>query len=417
MRQAKSDSYGRVLVTDGHTRAGLAVARSLALRGIMPLVLGSDPHGLVFHSRWLKHAFLAPSPLDRPEAFISFTQELIRKNRIRLAIPVTDQAVLIFDRHRDQLENFTRLAMAKPEALRSVLDKRLNLELAATLGVPCPRQFKLKSPDQIPEMIEVLGLPIVLKRPGDPADPYVPHFDFRVLYAHNEKELRGYLDRYCRNGSYPLFQECASGEVHNLCCFAAEGELLAVHEYQSIRRLGGAGVFRKIVAPNPELVRYARDLLAAIRWDGVAHVGFFVDKERGRVWYMETNGRFWASIQGSIHAGWDLPYWTYEYFLHGKRPLPGPIKIGSLTCWHLGDLIALLNYLRGGEVPATGTHPGKLRAILQHLASFRPGIHSDVFRWSDPMPALWEYRQLIKQLWRLAQRKTGETGTETSPFG
>jgi len=411
------DSYCQVLVTDGHTRAGLAVARSLALRGIVPLVLGSDPYGLAFHSRWVKHMLLAPSPMSQPEAFINFTLDVIRKHRIRLAIPVSDQALLLFDRDRQRLESHTRLAMAKSEALRFVLDKRLNLELASKLGIPCPRQFELKSLHQIPEMIEVLGFPIVLKRPGDPMDPHVPRFDFRVLYAHNEEELRGYLSQYCRNGQYPIFQECASGKVHNLCCFVAEGELLAVHEYQSIRRLEGVGVLRKIMESDPELVRYTRDLLAAIRWDGVAHVGFFVNKQLGRVWYMEVNGRFWASVQGSMNAGWDFPSWTYDYFLHGKRPNLRSIDVGSLTCWHLGDLVALLKYLRGGEVPATGTHPGKLRAVLQHLGSFRPGVHSDVFWWSDPMPALWEYWQLIKRLWGLIQGKTGEIGTKTSWLG
>ena len=54
-------------------------------------------------------------------------------------------------------------------------------------------------------------------------------------------------------------------------------------------------------------MQYARDLLGALRWDGVAHLGFFVDKARKKVWYMETNGRFWASIEGLVHAGWDDP--------------------------------------------------------------------------------------------------------------
>lgn len=396
-----------VLVTDGHTRAGLAVARSLARRGVPLLVLGADRHSLAFHSRFVKNTLLAPSAIQEPEAFIRFTLEVIRKHKIPLVIPVTDQAVLLLDRHRAQLESYTTLAMAHPDALRSVLDKRRNLEIAQRLGIPCPRQFDLAGPDQIPEMIEALGFPIVLKRPGDPADAQVPRFDFRVLYAHNEKELCGYLDQHCRDGVYPLFQECASGEVHNLCCFAAEGELLAVHEYHSIRRLEGAGVLRKIVQPIPELVRYTRDLLAALRWDGVAHVAFFVNQQRGKVWYMETNGRFWASIQGSVHAGWDFPAWTYDYFRSGKKPTPGPIELGSLTCWHVGDLVALLNYLRGGEAPATGTNPGKLRAILQHLSSFRPGMHSDVFCWNDPMPALWEYWHLRGRIWQMIGRKVG----------
>jgi hypothetical protein len=152
-------------------------------------------------------------------------------------------------------------------------------------------------------------------------------------------------------------------------------------------------------------MEHAQALLRALRWDGVAHVGFFVNRPLNRVWYMEINGRFWASVQGSIHAGWDFPYWTYDYFLNGNRPDPKPIEVGSLTCWHLGDLIALLNYWRGGEVPATGTHPSPLRSTLQYLSGFRPNVHCDVFSWADPVPALWEYWQVRKRLLGMIQRR------------
>jgi predicted ATP-grasp superfamily ATP-dependent carboligase len=406
-----ADTTFEVLVTDGHTRAGFAVARSLARRGVRLLVLVAEPGCPAVHSSLLKDVALAPSPAKEPNAFIEFTLETIAKHKIELAMPITDQALLLFDQHRERLERLTKVAMAKPDALRSALDKRINLELATKLGVPCARQFDLTSPDQIPEMIATLGFPIVLKRPGDPVDKTMPAFSFRVLYAHNEEQLRGFIAEHCGHGEYPLFQECATGEIHNVCCFATDGEVLAAHEYQSIRRLEGAGVFRKIVEPSPELLQYARDLLGALRWDGVAHLGFFVDKARKKVWYMETNGRFWASIQGSVYAGWDFPYWTYDYFLHGRRPQPGPIDVGSLTCWHLGDLKALLNFWRGGDIPATGTNPSKSEATLQYLSGFSPQIHSDLFAWDDPIPAVFEYWYLRKQLWGMVRRKLGAAKT------
>lgn len=393
-----------VLVTDAHTRAALAVSRSLARRGVSFLLVGEEPESLGFYSRSVKCASLAPSLSEEPEEFLRFAQDVIRRHGIRLVIPVTDQALLFFDRYRQCFEPGVCLAMAKSAAVRNVLDKPLNLELARQLGIPCPKQFELQSPQQIPEMIEALGFPIVLKRPGDPADPSVPAFDFRVLYAHNERELRGYLDRHCRSGAYPLFQELAQGEVHNLCCFAAQGKLVAIHQYQSLRRFEGVGVVRKIVQPDQELMEHSRRLLGALDWDGIAHVGFFVSRDRKKKWYMETNGRFWGSVQGSIHAGWDFPVWVYEYFLHGKKPEPGPIRIGSLTRWHRGDLSELLKCLAGREAPATRTRGGKARAILQYLSGFSPAMHSEVFRWSDPMPVLVEHKQFFGGILRRLTR-------------
>lgn len=386
-----------VLLVNGNNRQGLAVARSLARRGVSFILVSTNPEGPASHSRFVKHEVLVPFPATG-EVVVEFLREIIKKYAIRLAIPASDQALVLFDRYRSSLEAETRLAMANPEAVRNVLDKRLNLELAGSLGVPCPRQFELQHPRQIPEMIKLLGLPIVLKRPGVPNGPNIPDFNFKVLYAHTEQQLRGYIDEHCRHGRYPIFQECAVGDVHNLCCFAAQGELIAVHEYHSIRRHNGVGVLRKIVAPLPDLVEHSRNLLRALNWDGVAHVAFFISHDGKRKWYMETNGRFWASTEGSVHAGWDFPYWVYRYFLYGEKPVPGEIKKGSITCWHHGDLMALVDYFRGGESPTTGTNPGKLRALAQYLSDFSPGIHSDIFQWSDPLPGIMEHSEMVSTI-------------------
>lgn len=393
-----------VLLVNGNNRQGLAVGRSLARRGIKFILVSANLEGPASHSRFVKHEVLAPYPA-KGEAVVEFLLEIIRQYKIRLAIPASDQALVLFDRYRSSLEGQTKLALANPQAVRNVLDKRLNLELAKGLGVPCPLQFELQDPRQIPEMIKMLGFPIVLKRSGVPNGPHIPDFNFKVLYAHTEQQLRGYIEEHCRHGSYPIFQECAVGDVHNLCCFAVQGELIAVHEYHSIRRKEGVGVLRKIVAPLPDLVEHTRHLLRALNWDGVAHVAFFISHDGKKKWYMETNGRFWASTEGSVHAGWDFPYWVYQYFLHGEKPVPGEIKIGSTTCWHYGDLMALVDYFHGGESPTTGTHPSKLRAVCQYVSDFCPGIHSDIFQWSDPMPGLIEHSELAPIFWRLLKNK------------
>lgn len=397
-----------VLLTDGHTRATLAVARSLARHGVSLVVLCPQPQSLAFYSRFVRYAVSSPDPFSHPDAFVHYVIEVIRKHQIRLVIPMADQALVLFERHRGELEQHTTLAMALSSALRRVLNKRANLALATQLGVPCPRQFILKHLHQIPEMIQELGLPIVVKRSSDPIVPSVPQFRFKVLYAHTEPELRNYVQQYCLNGEDPLFQECATGEVHDLCCFAVRGELCAIHEYQAIRRFNGSAVLRRIVQTSPDLRQHARNLLSSLSWDGVAHISFYVGKN-GQKWYMETNARFWASTEGSVYAGWDFPYWTYEYFVHSKRPEPGNLNLGSLTCWHTGDLLALLKYIFGeGETPTPGIAPGKLRSILQFMSDFRPGIHWDLFRWNDPFPAMIEplaYRT------RLASAITGNGGS------
>jgi predicted ATP-grasp superfamily ATP-dependent carboligase len=405
------------LLTDGRTRSGLAVARSFARRGISVLVAGQKRSNLVLASRSASSSVLGPSPRANPDDFVAFVLETVRAHRIPLVVPVTDADVIALESHRSAVEAETRLAMAGSRAVRSVLDKRTNLEVARRLGVPCPRQFDLEHPGQIPELVRSLGLPVVMKNPGPSVEMRPSPFRFRVLFARTEHEVRELVRLHCPEGVYPLFQECAVGEVRNLCCFAAGGRLLAVHEYHSIRRHEGAGILREIVEPIPELVTHARRLLEALEWDGVAHLGFFLDRERKKIWYMETNGRFWASVEGSVHAGWDFPFWVYDYFRNGAEPHPGRIRLHSKTCWHLGDLLALLEYFRGGDCPSTGAEHGRFRALLAYLSGFAPGIHSDVFRWSDPQPALRENAQAVQRLLGYAGRRVKRLLTGSSAGG
>ena len=408
-----------VLLTNSNARAGLAVARSLARRGISTLFASDSPSNLSLYSRTAKNFRLAPPVSSDPDGFVRFVLDTVRAHRIGLVIPVTDQDVITLERNRSALEAETRLAMANSSAVRCALDKRWNLQIARECGVPCPRQFEMTDVSQIPEMIEYLKFPIVLKSPGlDAESVQNAPFKFRVLFAHNEAELRKYIAEHCRGGVYPLFQECAVGDVHNVCCFAAGGELLAAHEYHSIRRYSGTGVLRTIVEPIPELLVHARRLLKAMNWDGVAHLGFFLSKDRSQVWYMETNGRFWASTEGSVHAGWDFPYWVYDYFRNGNSPVVGDIKVGSTTCWHMGDLLALVDYYRGGDCPSTGSQHGKMMATLKYLSGFSPAIHSDVFRWSDPLPGVMEHLHNLKraktQAGWLARRRMERLGYQSA---
>lgn len=387
-----------VLLTDGHNKACLAVARSLSRRGISFAVLTENPRCFALYSRAVKYLIHVPSVSDEKEAFLMATLESIQRLGIKLVIPLSDRTLFFFDQNRQIFSDLVKMAMPNTQAIRYVLNKSDNLKLARKLGIPCPRQFELKDPCQIPEMIHTLGFPVVMKNPDKFYETRVPPFEFRVLFVDNEEELRGHIQRYCQPGVYPLFQECVDGKVCQICCFADKGKIVAVHLFHSIRRVAGQGILMKIIPPNPELVEYASELLQVLNWDGIAQLEFFISNDRKKKWYMETNGRFWAGLQTSIHAGWDFPYYVYNYFLHGKIPEPGPIKLGSQTCWHYGDLIALINYWRKDISPTTGTEPGKFIALLQYCIDFNPAIHSDVFRWNDPQPALLEYWHLLERI-------------------
>ena len=76
-----------VLLTDGHTRATLAVARSYAHRGISFVVLCPRPRSMAFYSRDVEYAVVSPDPVSQPDAFVHFVLELIKNMKSAWLFP------------------------------------------------------------------------------------------------------------------------------------------------------------------------------------------------------------------------------------------------------------------------------------------------------------------------------------------
>jgi predicted ATP-grasp superfamily ATP-dependent carboligase len=402
-------AVGTVIVTDGENRSALAVCRSLSARGHRVVVVARSPRCLSGRSRAVARTCTGPHPGKDGAGFAGLMRALALEERADLVVPISDHALIALDQYREQLAGIAPVALAGHEAVRGVVDKRRNLDLAARLGLPVPREFRLESRRQVDDMVQYLGWPIVLKRPGVSHDASSHELRFRVLFARDRASLDRYLDLHCADGRFPLFQEYADGIAVNVVCFAVKGEVVAAHQYRSLRTYSGSGVLRQVIDAEADLAAHARRILGALAWDGVAHVGFFVNREANRAWYMEVNGRFWASVQGSVDAGWDFPAWTYDYFVNGERPDPPPLRVGSRTCWHMGDWLSLVEYLRGGESPTPGARPSALRAVADWASGFGPGIRSDTFRWSDPWPAVGEVVDYGRRLRVGLRRRAGVT--------
>ena len=396
----------RVLLAGANQRSTLGVARSLSAHGVSFVVAGPRRRSMVGCSRFVRPhvAEPAPDPITDQENYVQFLLDVVLRSGIELVVPLTDSTLSACEVHRGAIEEHARLAAAPSSAVRNVLDKRANLELARRLGVPCPDQFELNGLDQIPALIAEIGFPLVLKRASKLRGEPDPAPEFSWLVVHDEAELRGSLKRYFPTGEFPIVQRQVTGAVQNVCCFAVAGAVVAAHQYASLRRLRSQGVFREITPLSTDLLAYAQALLQELRWEGVAHVGFFVGDD-GDVRYMETNGRFWASTAGSVAAGWDFPYWTYEYFGLGRTPETPQSSLGHRrrSCWHYGDLQHLVHFLAGEEVQS-GAGRTRLRAVADYLSAFRPSVDSDVFRLDDPLPELVEHSRALRGATRRFRR-------------
>jgi predicted ATP-grasp superfamily ATP-dependent carboligase len=395
------------MLLGNESRTTLAAARSFAASS-RPFVVVSDSRpGLVAASRSVRNHVVVPDATRNAEGYIERVIETARATGASLAIPASDATLRSGSLFRDRLsEEGVTFAAASTRAIENVLDKRANLATAERLGIPIPNQFDLQSLDDVPALVEHLGFPLVLKPAGPRPLGGKPGFPHKWLIVRDDNELRNVLATHCDDGDFPLAQELLRGQVVGLYCFAVRGDVVAVHASVAERRTFGQNVLRTIIPVDPVLEGYVRSLLGELEWDGPAGIAFFIAPD-GRPSYMETNGRFWGSLNLSIRAGWDFPSWTVDYFTHGIVPSARPIVMGSRGCWRAWDMVGVACVLQGNAWLTDRDHVSGTSAIRDYLLSFRPGIHADVFRLDDPMPELVEHWRLLRPMLGSAAARLG----------
>lgn len=381
------------------------MVRSLARRGVSVHGVAMKAKNVAFRSRYLCTKTVVPGFLHETEEPLRQLQHLASRLGNPVVIPMTDAATVFLDKNRSSFAGEITLALNASDAIEAVLNKSRNLELASEHQIPSPKTIAWEPDIKPARLVEDLGLPLVVKNPYPESASPEQAWPYRFEIIREQSRLTQCLAELEYRRPRPIFQQYVSGRATNVCCFAVEGELLAVHQYVSLRRSRHAGIFREIVPVRPDLEGHARSMVKALRWTGPAHLGFVESFDGSSVWYMETNGRFWASVQGSVHAGWDMPWWLYRHYVDGSAPTTGPIQVGSQTCYRPGDLRALIGYMAGGHSPTFYSEPGKWRSLGQYLASFRPGIHSDVCDWRDPLPGIMDFGRVLGDLGQRALRR------------
>ncbi len=381
----------RVLLTDGHTPAALAAARSLAAAGHRVVAVVSSRHDPCAASAAVARTLLAPDPCRDPDGFARRVGSALAGGNFDLFLPVSDAALLLGDRLRASIPRRTVAALPDPGRLGALLDKRAVLARAAALGIPVLPARTLDDLDGAP-------LPAVVK----PGRSRVVAFDgVRAASARvvgDPAALRGEMRRLAALGFGAYAEPWIPGEGRGIFLLLHDGRILARFAHRRVREaapLGGPSAVAESVPADPDLLRDAERLALDLGVSG-PFMAEFRCAGRDRV-LLEVNARYWGSMALAVACGVDFPALHADALL--GRPRPGPASWpGGVRVRHLGfdlrhALLALLGPAPGIDVPwpARGE---TLRAVLTERA---PGM---LLARGDPAPARAFLVALARKVWR-----------------
>ena len=373
------------LVTNGQSRIGLNIARSLGRAGLRVVLGVPRPASPGSVSRYVSGHFVHPMASRFPEAFVETLAQEVDRWQPKLVIPADDASLAVLSRAADRFVGKTILACPPYPTVRQVLDKEATLALAARLDVPAPVTVRLDPERPLEPQLAALRYPVILKPRLKRLEG--EHNEVKVLYCADRGDLLRQLSARGREQQWVL-QEYVPGTDVGLVTLAQRGRPLVWFQQRSLRDLppGGLSVLRVAEPPDPRLQEYSARILGALGWDGLAMVEFRVNR-RGHSVLLEVNGRFWGSLALALAAGMDFPLWLYRYLVEGDLPPPRAYRAGVRCRWLVGELERLEDLLRG--LPGDPMDaPSRLRATWDFLTGFLATSHYDEFATGDLRPGL-----------------------------
>ena len=361
---------------------GLGIVRSLGRRGA-PVCVIDDEHSISRFSQYATHSVRAKELRDERR-----TVETVLEVGERLGLdgwvlyPTREETVAAFSRYRSLLSERFRVPTPDWSRVQWAWDKRNTYRLAEELGIPAPKTWYPRDPD------EAAGIPA--------RSPFVikPAIKEHFIYATKVKAWRAddqaQLVERCRE-AYSLVgpgevmvQELIPGDGRQqfaYCAFFkdghAVGSMVARRWRQHPPDFGRASTFAE-TTELPLLEQLSERFLRAIEYYGLVELEYKLDPRDGRYKLLDVNARTWGYHTLGPRAGVDFPYLLFADQL--GKPLD-PCRAASGVRW-----IRLVTDLPVGALEILG---GRLdwRAYLRSLVT---ADTEAVFTRDDPLPGLVE---------------------------
>lgn len=384
----------KILVTDGNSRAALAITRSLGRAGHHVMVGSNSLRSLAGSSRHCQARVCYPDPEHYGRSFMDFMCDYIAHEAVDVLLPVTDITTLTIGANRGRIPARCATPFPDLDTVRTVADKSAMMALAERLGVDIPRSVTVAAASAAAG--HGLNFPLVIKPFKSRVATETGWIYTAVTYAHDAAELQHILDNLDQRIFPVLLQEKIVGPGMGLCVCAHHGKVLAAFSHKRLREKppsGGVSVLRESVALDPLAFEFSARMLDKLKWHGVAMVEFKQDLRDGRPKLMEINGRFWGSLQLAVDAGVDFPRILIDSL---SSPPAQPLldyKTGVRTRWLLGDVDALMlrMFRPAGLQDLPPDAVSKLRYLTDFMISFiNPATRLEVERLNDPGPAVYE---------------------------
>jgi len=221
--------------------------------------------------------------------------------RVDLIMACSDPGIRFLSQYRRELEMVADVAgTSSIECLDTAADKACFARFLSIAQLPHPETVAIHGGEPLP--LNLPDFPVLLKPARGSGGKLIERFDdgsvFERFAEHGGLEKRSWI-----------IQSYIQGRDVDCSVICRAGKILAYTIQSSIHATGVS--FKPIGAVDfihdDEVLGLAQQLVAALQWTGIAHIDMLRAERDGRVYVIELNGRYWASMIGSYLAGVNFP--------------------------------------------------------------------------------------------------------------
>jgi predicted ATP-grasp superfamily ATP-dependent carboligase len=347
----------RVLLSEGSSTSAREAITVLGLTGHSVEICDPDPFCLGRFSRFVRCFHRCPAVSDDPQAYLSFMQALLSRERFDVLIPIHEQG-LLFAAAPERWRGLTRIAVPNFASYRTALSKARFSRLLAELGLPQPHTRIVQSVQEL-QCITVFPCVVktaigtasrgtwIIRNPGDLAAAMAELISDRSA---TEQEL--------------LVQDHVSGTIEHAQAVFSSGRLVGMHAYRQILPGAGGGEAVKESIDRDGVRGELARLGERLEWHGALSVDYIWRGVGGGAQYIDCNPRLVEPMSAYL-AGLDLVELLLQ-ISSGKSPAAVPRSRAGVRT-HLGMQSLLGCGLRGGTRREL---LGELRGLLAGTGSY-----------------------------------------------
>lgn len=385
--------------------AAYGVVRALGPLQIPIFCVSAKSSGLCKWSRFVrKHTEIHPQDPNFLETLISWGLASVGAEAV-LIVAGSDEYLDVLARGKKDLPAGWQPTFPDYETVQKVREKHLTYEIAASVGVPIPKSYYIKTRQDLERLCQqgiAARWPMLFK--PEKSNSFYNQFNQKAVICESTASLLPSYDQYRGFGGPVILQEMIPGPENNLQNFIGvfnhNSEPLAIfvnRKRRSSDRFLGCSLMETMW--SEEVIHLSNVLIKAIGYIGYANVEFKLDPRDNSLRLMEINGRVSKSNSHALPCGINLPLAMYQMAI-GKPTNPMtafPRNYPDNIIWWCpaSDVSAIFRMVKN--------HEFKLIDFLKSLRGDKRIV--EPFNLRDPGPAfnmlISLFNQIIRRIFRL----------------